>query len=353
MAYLNPASGEFLGPGGHLKMHQVVQVEENAPTGAVKIDENGNLLVLGNIDTVAAQSGNPVDNPLFRVDQVNSGASVTVTAGAALAYNVDRHWSACTGANVTAQRLSAITGGYRYTGAASVTAIKHGHRIDALASAHLAGKTITVSVDTDNTVLTSMTWYAYYANTKDVFGTLVSPTKTQIATGSVEVSSTRGVRTFSFAVPSGAVNGIEIVLQVGAQTSGTWTLYGIQIDEGTVARPIATPDPWDELTRCMRRQYVFLPGLAVGQGYIIINPMQGAQSQRFALPILPVEMAANPTTTFYTSNGTAGALTEFASGLELSVSGTYDVSRIGGGYVQLSTIPTYSLYLKAIYRVNL
>ena len=118
---------------------------------------------------------NRIINGAMAVDQRNAGASQTFTAAAALAYSVDRWYGYCTGANVTGQRVQGATVGqyrYQFTGAASVTGIGFGQRIEQLNSADLAGTTATLSVDLANSLLTTVTWTAYYANTADTFGTL-------------------------------------------------------------------------------------------------------------------------------------------------------------------------------------
>lgn len=187
-----------------------------------------------------AGTRNRIINGGMAIDQRNAGASQTFTAAAALAYSVDRWYGYCTGANVTGQRVQGATVGqfrYQFTGAASVTAIGFGHRIEQLNSADLAGTTATLSVDLANSVLTSVTWTAYYATTADTFGTLASPTRTQIATGTFTVNSTVARYSTNISVPAAATTGIEIVFTVGAQTSGTWTIGNVQLEAGSVATP--------------------------------------------------------------------------------------------------------------------
>ncbi|MEI8033639.1 MAG: hypothetical protein WCH05_09870 [Chlorobiaceae bacterium] len=47
MAYLIPTATTTLGPGGHLKMHCAVEVDSAAPDGALKIRDDGFILVAG------------------------------------------------------------------------------------------------------------------------------------------------------------------------------------------------------------------------------------------------------------------------------------------------------------------
>lgn len=190
---------------------------------------------------------NRIINGGMAIDERNAGAAQTFTAAAALAYCVDRWYGYCTGANVTGQRVAgSVKSQYRYqfTGAASVTAIGFGQRIEAANSYDMNTETATFGVDLANSLLTSVTWTAYYANTADTFGTLASPTRTQIATGTFTVTSTVTRYTASITIPAAAITGIEIVFAVGAQTSGTWTIGNVQLEKGAVAsefefRPIS------------------------------------------------------------------------------------------------------------------
>jgi len=205
-----------------------------------------------------AGNRNRIINGAIAIDQRNAGAAQTFTAAAALAYSVDRWYGYCTGANVTGQQVAGATAGqfrYRFTGAASVTAIGFGQRIEQLNSTDLANTTATLSVDLANSLLTTVTWTAYYATTADTFGTLASPTRTQIATGTFTVTSTVTRYSTNISVPAAATTGIEIVFTVGAQTSGTWTIGNVQLEPGTVATPFERRSHGAELTLCQRYYY--------------------------------------------------------------------------------------------------
>ena len=212
------------------------------------------------VSTSAITSGltgfrNRIINGDMRIDQRNAGASQTFTAAAALAYSVDRFYGFCTGANATGARVAGTAPNefaYQFTGAASVTAIGFGTRLEATNTTDLAGSTATLSVQLANSLLTTVTWTAYYATTADAFGTLASPTRTQIATGTFTVTSSLATYSAQISVPSAATTGIEIVFTVGAQTSGTWTIDNVQLEAGSTAtdferRPIGT-----ELALCQR-----------------------------------------------------------------------------------------------------
>lgn len=254
-----------------------------------------------------AGTRNRIINGGMAVDQRNDGAAQTITAAAALAYSIDRFYAYCTGANVTGQRVQGASVGqfrYQFTGAASVTGIGFGQRIEQLNSADLAGGTATLSVDLANSVLTSVTWTAYYANTADTFGTLASPTRTQIATGTFTVTSTVTRYSTNISVPAAATTGIEIVFTVGAQTSGTWTIGNVQLESGTVATPFERRSYGQELTLCQR----YYESATAGSTYLAVYGPGAGESYAFSRSYRVEKRAANsPSCTFSYLNATSGS----------------------------------------------
>ena len=255
----------------------------NTALSATSFSINGNNLSPFNLR-------NKIINGGMSIDQRNSGASQTFTAAAALAYCVDRWYGYCTGANVTGKRVAGSSQSqyrYQFTGAASVTAIGFGQRIEALNSYDLNNTTATLSVDLANSLLTTVTWTAYYANTADTFGSLAVPTRTQIATGTFTVTSTVTRYTTQITIPSNATTGIEIVFTVGAQTSGTWTIGNVQLEPGSVATPFEVRPYGLEFAMCQRYYQLY----TVGQQYMgSINI-----SQIYTPYSLPVTMRVSPT----------------------------------------------------------
>ncbi len=198
---------------------------------------------------------NKLYNAAMAIDQRNAGAAQTITAAAALAYTVDRWYAYCTGANVTGQRVAGTAPNkynYQFTGAASVTKIGFAQRIEAANCQDLAGKTATLAVDLANSLLTTVTWTAWYANTEDTFGSLATPTRTQIATGTFTVSGTLARYNVQIATPAAATTGIEIEFSVGAQTSGTWTIGRVQFEQGSIATPFEYMPFVLDLELCLR-----------------------------------------------------------------------------------------------------
>ena len=269
---------------------------------------------------------NRIINGAMAVDQRNTGAAQTITAGAALAYTADRWYGYCTGANVTGQRVQGARAGlfrYRFTGAASVTAIGFGQRIEQLNCAALAGTTATLSVDLANSVLTTVTWTAFYANTADAFGTLASPTRTQIATGTFTVNSTVTRYSTSISIPSVATTGIEIVFTVGAQTSGTWTIGDVQLEPGTVATPFERRSFGQELALC-QRYYCIVPSATFGfpcpstGGFATIQIYPFPQAMRVA----PTVTRSYASTVNVTSNSNQSITTNYITDQIVGTSAT-------------------------------
>lgn len=193
---------------------------------------------------------NPTINGDMRIDQRNNGASQTVTAATSAAYTVDRFYTTCTGANVTGQRVAGSgTQQYQYqfTGATSTTAIAFGQRYEATNVTYLAGNTATFSIVLANSLLTTVTWTAYYPVSTDTW-----TSRTQIATGNFTVTSTAAAYSAQIALPSNVTTGLEIELTVAAQTSGTWVVGNWQLELGTVATPFERRPLGTELALCQR-----------------------------------------------------------------------------------------------------
>jgi hypothetical protein len=268
----------------------------SSATANMVTDASGNVSFGGTAVMSSSFLRNRIINGNIAVDQRNAGATQTFTAAAALAYSVDRWYGYCTGANVTGARVTGATANqyrYQFTGAASVTAIGFGHRIEALNSADLAGTTATLSVVLANTLLTTVTWTAYYANTADTFGSLASPTVTSIATGTFTVTSTATQYSVNITVPAAATTGIQILFTVGAQISGTWTIGNVQLEPGTVATPFERQIYSNQLEQCQR--YFYKSSAAQNSLSYFGNCMAYSTTQSFGVIQYPVQMRTTPT----------------------------------------------------------
>lgn len=286
-------------------------------------------------DTVTVSvtaSGQTFKNRLINggmsVDQRNAGSSQTFTAGAALAYCVDRWYGYCTGANVTGAQYTATDGSkrYRFTGAASVTGVGFGQRVEAANSRDMAGGKATLSCVLSSSSLTSITWTAYYANSADSFGTLASPTRTQIATGTWTISSTEATYSATFDVPAGATTGIEIVLTGGALLgSQTLTIGKVQLEAGSSATAFEALPEDVVLARCQRYfEKSYNQGVASGTasspGFCFAGATSAVpQTSTYAFIPFKVCKRASPTVTTFSYGGTTSAAstrggTELAAG---------------------------------------
>jgi len=257
--------------------------------------------------------------------------SATVTAGTAVPTSstgypcVDRFFVYSTGANVTAAQVAGA-GATQYrlqiTGAASVTAVGVGQRIEQKNSYDMAGSTATLSVDLANTLLSTVTWTANYATTADTFGTIGTPTKTQIATGTFTVTSTVTNFSAQISIPAAATTGVEILLTVGAQTSGTFTVGNIQLEKGSTATSFDYRPYGTELSLCQRYYFKMLPASgsqAFGVGFNDSTTATRAVAQ------FPVVMRTSPTA--LEQSGTAA---------------DYQIRFTGGAATTCSSVPTFS-----------
>lgn len=206
---------------------------------------------------------NRVINGDMRIDQRNAGASQTFTAGAALAYSVDRFYGFCTGGNVTGQRIAGTAPNefaYRFT-VSSASNIGFGTRLEATNTFDLAGSDATLSVQLANSQLTTVTWAIFYASTTDSFGTVATPTRTQIGTGTFTVTPTLTTYSATVAIPLAAVTGLEILFTVGPQTSGTWTIDNVQLESGLSSTTFERRPIGVELALCQRYYQAFTAGV--------------------------------------------------------------------------------------------
>jgi hypothetical protein len=193
-----------------------------------------------------------------RTTSGTSGSSVPTTT--ATYPSLDRWYAYATGATVTVAQVTGtvpIKNNLAVTGAASVTAVGVGQRIEQLNSYDLAGSTATLSVNISNTLLTTVTWTASYATSADTWSA-----KTQIATGTFTVTSSLVNYTANISIPSAATTGIEILFTVGAQISGTWTIGNVQLEAGTTASPFEYRQYGTELALCQRYYQIIMSAFA-------------------------------------------------------------------------------------------
>ena len=282
----------------------VVAVTATGATVTGTLAATGAVTLTGSLNTPNTFCfKNRIINGGMNTDQRNAAASQTFTAAGALAYSVDRWYGYCTGANVTGQQVAGATtptvtqNRYRFTGAASVTAVGFGQRIEQKNSYDLAGSTCTLSADLGiSATLTTVTWTAYYATTTaDTFCSLASPTVTSIATGTFTVGATVANFSANISIPAAATTGIQILFTVGALTAGlTWTIGNVQLEKGSTATSFDFRAYSTELAMCQRYFQLFstffMEGYSNGANVRINTPMT-----------FPVQMRATPTRTVITA----------------------------------------------------
>lgn len=199
---------------------------------------------------------NAIINGDFSIDQRNGGNQQVITAGAALAYTVDRWYSYCTGANIAVRQQTAsvpLRFRYQMAGSSGNTGAFLGQRIEAANSYHFAGKVAALSVYLQSSTITSVNWAVYRANTTDTFGTVASPTRTLIASGSLPVTSTMARQSVLMDIPTAATTGLEIVFSVPSLGGLDILFFGnVQFEANPQVTPFEQRPIGTELALCQR-----------------------------------------------------------------------------------------------------
>jgi len=183
------------------------------------------------------------------VDQVNNGAAATVAVGTNTPL-VDMFFAYTAGATCQAQQVAgsgSFAKALQFTGAASITAITCAHRIEGINAAQFVSQTVTVPVRISNSLLTTVNWAVYSANAVDNW-----TASTLVSSGSLTVTGTDTDYSFSFNAGANAANGLEIRFSVGAQTSGTWKITGLDMVVGSSTRSFPHLPYQDVLKQCLR-----------------------------------------------------------------------------------------------------
>jgi hypothetical protein len=154
-----------------------------------------------------------------------------------------------------------------------------------------------------NSLLTNVTWTASYANTSNTFGTIGTPTKTQISTGTFTVNSTITQYSTQISIPSNATTGVEILFTVGAQTSGTWVIGNAQLEVGSSASAFEYVDYGTQLAMCQRY-------FQSKQEYFGTKSVSAYTRQN---TVMPVYMRTASTVTFADLASTASKISLFAA----------------------------------------
>lgn len=195
-------------------------------------------------------------NGNIAIDVRSRGAAKTLTAGAAPIYTVDRIYASCTGANATIQQtVNGNENRLLVTGGAGCTGVVIGTRI---ISENMGGFDYVTGFATLSALLscpagTIISWAAYAPSGggKNGFGTLASPTRTLVASGSYTYSNVNYSESLLIAQmviqpasiyfsgmgiePKNLLPGINIELSVGNQINGASISFGeLQMEPGHV-----------------------------------------------------------------------------------------------------------------------
>ena len=329
----------------------------------MKQRNSGNTAWVAQAEAIAgghlAGHRNRIINGAMRISQRNAFASQTITAGAALAYTVDRWYAYCTGANVTgAQYQPASTAPvfYRFTGAASNTGVGFGQRIEQVNCYDMAGEICTLSAKISSSALTSITWTVYRANTADAFGTLASPTRTQIATGTFSITSTEATYSAQINTGASAQTGLEIVFTTGALlASQTLTIRDVQFELGGVATPFEHRMISSELALCQRYyeksyDYNVAPGSSATIGYASFGTCDTSTNLYFnSTAPFSIPKRASPTISIWDLNGNASRTTQYTGGGLVRTDNANNIYSTSGSttalnVIALITASTFSVY---------
>ena len=284
-----------------------------------------------NGDTGITQSGlfdsnsdtgfkNRIINGAMFIDQRNNGAVQTIANGS-YAYTIDRFRASSFGATCSGQRIFSVSNNqflYRFTGNAGVTNINFNQRIESVNCYDMANNTATLSVNLANSLLTSVSWVISYANGSDNFSGV-----TTISSGTFTVNSTLTNYSIQVALPANTINGLQIDLTVGAQTSGTWQIGQVQLEKGSVATGFDYRSYGTELGLCQRYYYKVFPG-AINSQLTAAGVCANTTTASNMTGVFPVVMRISPTA--LEQNGTAA----------------HYRANIGGiAAVALSSVPVY------------
>jgi hypothetical protein len=284
-------------------------------------------IIVNNPTRSVSINQNYFKNAAFNVSQGSTSGTVSNSLSvptASLGYPGETEWAIAASGNSPAYAFSSVNQSLTLTGAASTTAIHVLQRIESVDAIRLSLKTVTLSVELSNSLLTTVTWELFRpTTTADTHGTISSPTQTLIAAGSWTVTSTLTRYSTTVTLPTEVSNGLEVRIRVGAQTSGTWVIARPKLEEGSVATAFTCDDVAVELTKCQRyfrnlsQYYVaYIAGsgsilsetLHIGmfsttrvRTLITSNPVGGA-----AIAIGAVQVNEGSTRVTYTNNAGAG-----------------------------------------------
>jgi len=221
-------------------------------------------------------------NPEFLIDQEFAGSSITVPLGPTPKYLVDQWYGFASAVAASAQQIAGISErakSLRFTGSSGNNGILFGQRIESFNCADFKNKDVTVSLKAKASSAITVTWVASYANVTDTFTTV-----TQIATGTISVTTSVSSFNFTFNAGSNAPNGLQITFSIPPLgTSATADFDQMQIEKSSVATEFQARPIQQELALC-QRYWQKLQILVMA-------------TNTYASVALPVQMRVTPTVT--------------------------------------------------------
>lgn len=282
-------------------------------------------MIIVNNPAASAAAGigkNYFKNPNFAVIQGTASGTLANSLAlptASLGYQGETEWCIAASGGTPAYAFSAVDERVTFTGAASTTAIYLLQRLESKDTNRLKNKTVTFSCEIANSLLTSVIWEVFRPTTSDdVHGTIASPTQTLIASGTFTVSSTLTRYSATFALPDLASRGLEVRLRVGAQTSGTWVVARLQLEEGNVATDFNCGDFSRELSKCQRyferTDFINSQDIGIGTTITTVSPPLAAgvrfdfKQIKLLAPVITTSSAA----TFVVAGSSASTISTVA-----------------------------------------
>jgi hypothetical protein len=354
------------------------------PTGTFSITPKSYVDNLVAATASGVRGRNRFVNGSMRVDQRNEGALTTIatatstTAIQAHVYAADQWFASfrptTSSASSCAARCQRFYTNEPYPATVALTLtlasvacdLYFGQRVEHTAVVDFAGANASIGFDMTLSTGSTVEWYVYRPNTPayrmagaTCFGTLASPAKTLIASGTwTGVSTSFSRKTATFAVPSGVsggIGGLEVLLRVPAATVGAvWTIAGsAQLEKADAATAFEFKAYSDEIADCLAfYSKSYPPGATVtsapaAAGYVGARTI-GAATEGDLHATFPVEMFKYPTFTWYAySTGTANAIRNVSTSGDIAVTTTQNIGTRHANWLSLGTTPTSGNMLAA------
>ena len=184
----------------------------------------------------------------------------------------------------------------------------------------MASQTVTFSFTASSSTLTSLP--IYYSTPTAVDNYVSTNSAVLVGTATINASATRF--SYTFTLPSTAINGIQIYFSTGALTSGTLTLSQIQLEKGSTATAFDYRPYGTELALCQR----YYCNSLSGSGY---SPLTTVAALNLTFPVtMRTVPTISITATLTITDGSANYTQSSAN------SGSYLGTSLGGLLASIS-----------------